>query len=668
MQAAGDDADARNAALVDLLREALEQVERLQGQAGNAPRATTTSGTPKERTPLSRLRGLEHVGVFDGRVENFLPWKERLESFLADEPGLSSLLLWAERQTGPIHSDDLDLYEGDGDLILHASVYSQQMHTLLMQKTQGTPFNQTRNTKGNGLEAWRKIVRLNDLMTPQVRRRLLQQVIQPKPSRNYAEVADAEEAWERSRARYEESAPTKLPEDVLVTAYMSLLPQKLKDDMEALDRDFSTLPEAKAYVLKQVNAKRDSPKEPWMAGAIYEDVKEEAGEEDDVVHQILKITGLEGNSENAAYIASMVQKGKGKGKSGGKGGKSGFGKGVCWHCGSPDHTRSQCPQFDEVMRQRRAEKGVGKGPGPSWGKGKAGGKGAGAGGKGGAQPRSFLGVWQDALIDSISPAGQVAGNNSWCGHVSSKFQLPVFNRFDAFDTEEPEDPEDPDEWPEMTCNHVGCKKVAKQINVPRNRGKESKKVIFNTGDFGQLAKILDEKRVEKMKCEPCGVNAFGFAPTPAPQSSPIMAVNQQTWKEDHGDWVKVTSLVDSGCVEAVSPPEINPAVPIQESPGSRAGQQYAMANDETTPNLGEKVISFTTTTGELATKKYQIADVSRPIDSVGEICDSGCRVVFGSGGGFIYHLATGRVEPFHRMGRLYGLDLWMPKADFVRQG
>ena len=57
---------------------------------------------------------------------------------------------------------------------------------------------------------------------------------------------------------------------------------------------------------------------------------------------------------------------------------------------------------------------------------------------------------------------------------------------------------------------------------------------------------------------------------------------------------------------------------------------------------------------------FQIADVTRPLSSISEICDDNCRVVFGRSGGFIYHLADGSVTPFPRRGNLYELDMWVP--------
>jgi hypothetical protein len=61
---------------------------------------------------------------------------------------------------------------------------------------------------------------------------------------------------------------------------------------------------------------------------------------------------------------------------------------------------------------------------------------------------------------------------------------------------------------------------------------------------------------------------------------------------------------------------------------------------------------------------YQIADVSRALNAVTEICDAGHpdygnRVIFGRGGGVIENIETGKQTPFNREGNIYCLDYWV---------
>ena len=59
-----------------------------------------------------------------------------------------------------------------------------------------------------------------------------------------------------------------------------------------------------------------------------------------------------------------------------------------------------------------------------------------------------------------------------------------------------------------------------------------------------------------------------------------------------------------------------------------------------------------------------MADISRPLNSVSEICDGGGRhgsqVVFGRTGGIIYNLDTGKETYFDREEGIYILEFWVP--------
>ena len=88
-----------------------------------------------------------------------------------------------------------------------------------------------------------------------------------------------------------------------------------------------------------------------------------------------------------------------------------------------------------------------------------------------------------------------------------------------------------------------------------------------------------------------------------------------------------------------------------------------MANGDPIRNLGEKCVPFVDENGQAAESVFQVAEVTRPLESVTETCDEGCRVVLGSGGGFIYHLRTGTYTPIHRRGRLYEVDRWIKVPD-----
>ena len=143
------------------------------------------------------------------------------------------------------------------------------------------------------------------------------------------------------------------------------------------------------------------------------------------------------------------------------------------------------------------------------------------------------------------------------------------------------------------------------------------------------------------------------------------------WCREEQGWVRVRSVMDSGCGCSVAPPGMCPTYPIAESEGSKRGQEFVSASEDTVPNLGEQRLQVQLDNGEESMFKYQIADVSRALNSITEICDSGHpdyghHVVFGRSGGMIVNLETGQQTHFGRDKNIYCLDYWV--KPFHRQG
>ena len=129
--------------------------------------------------------------------------------------------------------------------------------------------------------------------------------------------------------------------------------------------------------------------------------------------------------------------------------------------------------------------------------------------------------------------------------------------------------------------------------------------------------------------------------------------------------------MDSGASESVAPPDMCPSYPINESEGSRMGMNYRTASNNTIPNLGEQCLNILLEDGRESKVKYNIADVSRPLNSISEICDGGNQVIFGKGGGIIYNIESGNETYFKREGGIYVMDFYVsPKGSpsFQRLG
>ena len=100
-------------------------------------------------------------------------------------------------------------------------------------------------------------------------------------------------------------------------------------------------------------------------------------------------------------------------------------------------------------------------------------------------------------------------------------------------------------------------------------------------------------------------------------------------------WKPVTRKLDSGAINNVAPSSVS-AKTIVESNGSLNGMTYHTADGTRIPNLGQTTLETVSEDGSTQlSQTFQIADISRPLASVGEFADAVNLVVFGRKGGFI---------------------------------
>ena len=91
----------------------------------------------------------------------------------------------------------------------------------------------------------------------------------------------------------------------------------------------------------------------------------------------------------------------------------------------------------------------------------------------------------------------------------------------------------------------------------------------------------------------------------------------------NGGWAVIKGVMDSGASESVKCPKTCTNYEAVPSRMSKAGMNYVSASGDIIPNLGEKMIQVMTEDGKESTAKCQVADVSRTLNSVSEICDGG---------------------------------------------
>ena len=88
-------------------------------------------------------------------------------------------------------------------------------------------------------------------------------------------------------------------------------------------------------------------------------------------------------------------------------------------------------------------------------------------------------------------------------------------------------------------------------------------------------------------------------------------------------------VLDSGSVAHAFSVDDVPGYRVGESPGSRRGQEFLMGDGGLIPNLGQRSLNLSDpTVGRDIQSVFQIAAVTRPLMSVGRICDEGHRITF----------------------------------------
>ena len=131
-------------------------------------------------------------------------------------------------------------------------------------------------------------------------------------------------------------------------------------------------------------------------------------------------------------------------------------------------------------------------------------------------------------------------------------------------------------------------------------------------------------------------------------------------------------------MDSVAPTSTVASIPIKESKGSLNGQTYFSADGSRIPNKGEKAFSAWTNDGHQIGQTFQMADVTRPLCSVGRMTDQNNMVIFGRKGGYILNLIDKSAIFFPRNQGVYTLQTWVKKttganrtsitSPFARQG
>ena len=112
---------------------------------------------------------------------------------------------------------------------------------------------------------------------------------------------------------------------------------------------------------------------------------------------------------------------------------------------------------------------------------------------------------------------------------------------------------------------------------------------------------------------------------------------------DTSKWEELLAIVDSGATVPVLHPSTGKEYKLEESPASRAGVEYELADASTLANLGQKRMAVLTEEATLRGYSSQCADVSKALNSVRTMVGSKHAVCFGLGPEGEDHLIINRV-------------------------
>ena len=143
----------------------------------------------------------------------------------------------------------------------------------------------------------------------------------------------------------------------------------------------------------------------------------------------------------------------------------------------------------------------------------------------------------------------------------------------------------------------------------------------------------------------------------APGLRTFIELRAQSLRPLSNEWEKLTAILDSGASVTVVPPQVGRDYEVTRGDAAAAGVRYEIADGNEIPNLGEKLLPIMTREGTWRSLKVEVADISRPLQSVRSLIKTGHRVVFGGGdnGNFHYieNLLTGEVNEVEDDGSNY---------------
>ena len=153
--------------------------------------------------------------------------------------------------------------------------------------------------------------------------------------------------------------------------------------------------------------------------------------------------------------------------------------------------------------------------------------------------------------------------------------------------------------------------------------------ITDENDIVEMLKGTSKLRLEAPPGLREALQDIGLGCALMPVNTITLAEQDAILTNTDAEWedLEFEVALDSGSVVHVCSLEDCPGYKLAESPGSRRKQEFLMGDGGTIANLGEKALNLSSGEADLQSV-FQIAAVTRPLMSVGKICDEGHDVRF----------------------------------------
>jgi len=141
-------------------------------------------------------------------------------------------------------------------------------------------------------------------------------------------------------------------------------------------------------------------------------------------------------------------------------------------------------------------------------------------------------------------------------------------------------------------------------------------------DFLEKLGVLGEVAAQRKVRFESGLNICEVSD---PQGDSQVLAAEEGWHD-----VEFEVALDSGSQDHVCDEQDCPGYLTEVSPGSARGQCFVVGNGGRLDNLGQRALNLEPLDDPATSLSscFQIARVTRPLMSVGKICDNGCKVEF----------------------------------------